>query len=97
MRGGPANGRRTAVEIECVAAAFETVTVTAGHFEAFQCKCQCTVSGMIGVYEDDCGTWTVWYAPQAKNIVLINTESTASSAELQEYKIFTSVLEPARN
>jgi lipoprotein NlpI len=92
MRGHPATGRRTAVEIECVATAFEPVTVTAGHFEAFQCKCQCTVSG-VGIYEDDCGTWTVWYAPQAKNIVRVDAQSTAASAELQEYKISNRVLE----
>ena len=87
MLGGSVTGRRTDVEIECVAAAYEPITVTAGTFEAFRCKCQCTVSGMIGVYNEDCGTWNAWYAPQAKNIVLLKTENTASTAELVEYKV----------
>ena len=85
--GGPVTGRRTPVEIECVAAALESITVTAGTFEAFRCDCQCTVSGMIGVYDDNCGTWIVWYAPQAKNVVMLKTENTADSAELQEHKV----------
>src|SRR5574341_1076205 len=85
--GGPVTGHRTPVEIECVAAALESVTVMAGTFEAFRCNCQCTVSGVIGVYDENCGTWTAWYAPQAKNVVMLKTESTADSAELQEYKV----------
>jgi hypothetical protein len=93
MRGGPTAGRRTDVEVECVATAFESVTVTAGQFEAFQCKCQCTVFGLNDVYDENCGTWKVWYAPQAKNIVLIAADSTAGSAELQEYKVANAVLE----
>lgn len=84
--GHPVTGHGTSAEIECEAAAFKAVTVAAGSFEAFECKCRCTVR-VTGVYDPDCGQWTVWYAPQAKNIVKIKTESTASSVELLEYKV----------
>jgi hypothetical protein len=90
--GQPVTGHRTPVEIECEAAAFRSVTVAAGNFEAFECKCRCTVR-VTGVYDPSCGEWTVWYAPQAKNIVKIKTESTATSAELLEYKVSDKVSE----
>ena len=86
MLGGPVTGRRTPVEIECVAAAFESITVTAGTFEAFRCQCQCTVPA-AGFYDADCGTWNAWYAPRAKNVVLLKTENTTSNAELLDYKV----------
>ncbi len=94
MLGGPETGHRTPVEIDCTATAFESITVSAGTFEAFRCNCRCTVPG-VGFYERDCGSWNAWYAPQVKNIVLLKTENTATSAELLEYKVVKSVL-PAR-
>ena len=90
MLGGPVTGRRTPVEIACVAAVFESITVAAGTFEAFRCQCQCTVPA-AGFYDADCGTWHAWYASRAKNVVLLKTESTASSTELLEYNVADSV------
>jgi lipoprotein NlpI len=77
----------TPIEIECLAKSFQPITVKAGKFEAFECRCECVVIGAYGVYERECGEWTYWYAPQAKNIVKIKTESTASSYELVEYSL----------
>jgi len=83
----PQGTRSIPVEIECFAAAFEPITLKAGEFEAFECRCQCMIAGAAGGYEPDCGRWTFWYAPRAKNIVSIITESTTGSAELIEYKV----------
>ncbi len=85
--GHAETSHRTPVEIQCEASAFELVKVPAGSFDAFECKCACTIIGTTGVYEPDCGEWTIWYAPRAKNIVKVKTESTASSFDLIEYKI----------
>ena len=87
ISGQPETGHRTPAEIECEATAFKPVTVAAGSFEAFECRCECKLTGAGGVYDPDCGRWTVWYAPQVKNIVKIKTESTATSFELSEYKV----------
>ena len=77
---------RSPVRIDCDVAGFRQITVAAGNFEAFECKCQCT-SLLPFTYDPNCGSWTLWYAPQAKNIVRKKTESTASSMELAEYKV----------
>ena len=78
------------MNVECEVKSFDKIAVTAGTFEAFECKCQCTlVGGGGGVYTEDCGAWTLWYAPAAKNIVRVKTESTESSMQLAEYKVST--------
>lgn len=83
--GQPVTGHRIATEIECEATAFKFITVETGTFEAFECKCRCTVTS--GPYDPWCGDWTIWYAPEVKNIVKLKTENTASSFDLLEYKL----------
>ena len=76
---------RKPVVIECTAVEFKRVGVSAGTFEAFECQCQCSVDDAF--MNPDCGRWTIWYAPQVKNIIKVKTESTATSLELIEYKV----------
>jgi hypothetical protein len=76
---------RAPVLIECTATAFNQIMVAAGTFGAFECKCQCTT--LQANYEPDCGTWTIWYAPQVKNIIKIKAQSTTASVELLEYRV----------
>lgn len=89
----PATSRqlRPSVEIECEVTGFEKIAVTAGTFEAFECKCVCTMLGPDRVCLDQ---WTVWYAPKAKNIIRIKTQSTASDLELIEYDVSGKVTRP---
>ncbi|MBI4488828.1 MAG: hypothetical protein HY694_07050 [Deltaproteobacteria bacterium] len=68
-------------------AGFKEITVTAGKLGAFECKCRCSVIAAGAIYEPDCGEWTFWYAPQAKNIIKTKTESTASTMELVQYRV----------
>ena len=95
LRGQPVTSSRISTEIECEATAFKPITVAAGTFEAFECKCGCTVTG--GPYDPWCGDWTIWYAPAAKNIVKLKTESTASSFDLLEYKLSDKTSAPRRS
>ena len=76
---------RTPVRIECTATQWQRIVVLAGTFESFECKCQCKT--LLPQYAPDCGSWTVWYAAEAKNIIKMKTESTANSFELVEYKV----------
>ena len=76
---------RIPTRIDCHVTAFKQMTVAAGIFEAFECECQCTVPS-AGAYETGCNTWTIWYAPEVKNIIRTKTVSSATSAELVEYK-----------
>jgi hypothetical protein len=76
---------RIPTRIDCRATAFKQVTVAAGAFDAFECECQCTIAS-AGYYESGCDTWTIWYSPEVKNIIRIKTVSSATSAELVEYK-----------
>jgi len=92
LEGQPVATRRIPTEIACEAVAFRPVTVAAGTFEAFECQCRCTVTS--GRYDPWCGDWTIWYAPQVKNIARMKTESTASSFDLLEYKLSERVSEP---
>jgi hypothetical protein len=78
-------GGRVSLEIKCEVRGFKEITVTAGTFDAFECRCQCGI--FSSGYHPDCGQWTVWYAPKAKNILRIKTESTADTAELVEYDV----------
>ena len=78
---------RPPVDITCEVTAFKTVSVAAGRFESFECQCECRLAEGAGIYEADCGRWTIWYAPQVKNVVKIKSESTAHSMELLEYKV----------
>ena len=83
----PAGTASIPVEIECFAASMASTTVKAGKFEAFECRCECMIAGAAGDFERYCGKWTFWYAPRAKNIVALISESTAGSFELVEFKI----------
>jgi len=87
---------RTPVAIECTAAAFKPITVTGGTFEAFECQCQCSVIAVGMDINPDCGRYTIWYAPRAKNIIKVKTESTATSLELIEYKVSDKVKDEKR-
>lgn len=73
--------------IECYVRAFTEIKVPAGSFRAFQCECECRVTGGEGVYQEGCGMWTIWYVPEVKNVVKTKTESAASSLELVGYKL----------
>ena len=85
----PGKTLSTSTEVDCEVLSFKQITVTAGTFGAFQCQCQCTVvSAGIGISQD-CGRWTWWYAPEAKNIIQRETESTADYLELVEYQTTT--------
>lgn len=94
LQGHPVATRRIPTEIECEAVAFRPITVPAGSFEAFECRCECTVPGTTTVYDPGCGRWTLWYATAAKNVVRMITESTASSFDLLEYKLSKKVSAP---
>jgi hypothetical protein len=72
--------------IDCYVDRFDQVVVRAGFFSAFQCDCQCHLLTGIGQYEDGCGDWTLWYAPDVKNIIKRKTDSTATSLEIIEYR-----------
>jgi hypothetical protein len=87
LRGQPQTSKasRTPTHVNCRVLAFNQVTVTAGTFGAFECECQCTVIS-VG-YDTLCGTWTIWYAPDVKNVIRQKTESTETSLELVEYKV----------
>lgn len=89
----PATSSRIPAEIECEVTGFKETKVTAGTFDSFECKCRCEhYAGSH--YESGCGEWTVWYAPKAKNIIRIKTESTATTAELVEYDVSGKVTRP---
>jgi hypothetical protein len=76
---------RIPTRIDCHVTGFKQVRVAAGNFGAFECECQCTIPS-AGIYETGCDTWTLWYAPEVKNIILIKTPSSQTSAELVGYK-----------
>jgi hypothetical protein len=78
---------RIVVEIDVEVTAYKQIQVPAGTFDAFEIKFVCTVFRLI--FEPECGQWTIWYAPKVKNIVSIESESTATSQELAEYKLMT--------
>jgi len=86
---------RIPTQIDCDVADFRQIAVTAGRFEAFECKCRCSVIDTGALYRPDCGEWTFWYAPQAKNIIKTKTESTAGTMELVAYDISGKVTKPA--
>jgi hypothetical protein len=73
--------------IDCSVAAVNDVSVPAGSFRAFQCECQCLIVGGERFYQEGCGAWTAWYAPEAKNIVKMKGERPTNSFELLEYKV----------
>jgi hypothetical protein len=86
LRGQPSTSpHRGLNRIDCHAAAFKPVAVTAGTFGAFECQCTCTVTS--GPYDPWCGDWTIWYAPEVKNVIRIKTEQTNTTMELVEYKL----------
>ena len=76
---------RFPTKIDCYAAAFKEVVVAAGSFAAFECQCQCELRNP-GRYEPGCGAWTIWYAPDVKNVIKIKAERTDRSMELESYK-----------
>ncbi|HEX9445940.1 MAG TPA: hypothetical protein VGA73_17605, partial [Candidatus Binatia bacterium] len=61
------------MHIECQVASFRPITVKAGTFDAFECRCACDVVGNAETYL--CEVWTWWYAPAAKSIVRSNRET----------------------
>jgi hypothetical protein len=85
--GQPATSKapRFPTRIDCYVTAFKQVTVTAGTFDAFECECRCELIA-AGRYEPGCGEWTIWYAPEAKNLIRTRTGSTETSVELIEYR-----------
>ena len=83
--GQPATSpSRIRTTMDCHVVAFNQITVTAGAFGAYECECRCT--HLDPGYEPGCGQWTIWYAPDVKNVIKIKTGSTESSMELIEYR-----------
>ena len=75
------------MEIDCKVVSFKQITVIAGTFGAFQCKCICGVPLAGPNLDPYCGTSIYWYAPEVKNIISMDTEDTDTSFELVEYQI----------
>jgi hypothetical protein len=73
--------------VDCAVVGLNDISVPAGSFRAFQCECQCLIVGGERFYQEGCGAWTAWYAPEAKNIVRMKGESPARAFELLEYKV----------
>jgi hypothetical protein len=80
--GSPLRG-----QVDCAVKAVDKLTVKAGTFETFRCECDCELLIVEGQYQSGCGTWTIWYAPEVKNVIQTKTASTSSSMELIEYKV----------
>ena len=78
----PRKAFRIPMEVVCDVLSFKQITVIAGTFGAFQCACQCII---VGDPDTSCDQWTLWYAPQVKNVISIERESTENSFELVEY------------
>jgi len=76
-----------ATDVTCEVLSFKQVTVTAGNFGAFECQCICELSTPSEEYERFCGEWTLWYAPEVKNIIRNDDEASDGSWELVEYQI----------
>lgn len=72
-----------AQEIDCEVVDFKQMTVTAGAFGAFECRCQCLIPG----YDRNCGERSLWYAPAAKNIIKTKAPGTRELFELVEYNL----------
>jgi len=76
------------VRFDCQVISFGKVTVKAGTFDAFECKCQCRVPHSLRASDRGCGETTIWYAPQVKNAVRVKGDSTDRSWQMVEYKVF---------
>ena len=84
-RNDPKSGApRTPVRIDCQVTRFQQLSVRAGTFGSFECECQCKTLSVA--YEPDCGEWTVWYAPEVKNILRTTVYAPTGALELIEYK-----------
>lgn len=84
----PAAGTPVPMDVECRVASFGSVTVPAGTFDAFECRCDCSERlSILTRYDGSCGSWTFWYSPAAKNYVKVSAESPADSLQLVEYSI----------
>lgn len=83
---------RIPTRIDCHVTAFRQLSVATGTFESFECECQCTHQSAH--YEPGCGEWTIWYAPAVKQIIRTKTGSTATTAELIEYRASHPTLSP---
>ena len=66
--------------------AVDRLTVRAGTFEAFRCECDCELLIGEGQYQSGCGTWTIWYAPDIKNVHANKNCTHLYAIELIEYK-----------
>lgn len=73
--------------VECYVAGLRDVEVSAGKFSGYQCDCQCYVVGGERFYQEGCGTWTVWYSPEVKNVVRVKADNPVNTLELLQYKI----------
>lgn len=83
--GQPATSpTRIPTTMDCHVVGYRQIEVPVGSFEAFVCECACT--HIDSGYEPGCGQWTIWYAPEVKNVVKLRTGGTESSLELIEYK-----------
>jgi len=76
------------LRLDCQVVSFGKVTVKAGTFDAFECKCQCGMPRGFRAAERHCGETTTWYAPAVKNAVRIKADSTDRSWQMVEYKVF---------
>ena len=83
---------RAALRIDnrCEVLSYKPVTAVGETFDAFECRCECSVPGDMDAFQ--CPVWTFWYAPAVKNIVRLDGESTAFSYRLAEYKFSKTVL-----
>jgi hypothetical protein len=80
--GSPLRG-----QVDCAVKAVDKLTVRAGTFEAFRCECGCELLLGEGQYQSGCGTRTIGYAPDVKNVIQTKTASTSNSVELIQYKL----------
>jgi len=79
-----------ATDVTCEVLSFKQITVIAGNFGAFECQCICELSPVPTDYESFCGKWTLWYAPEVKNIISMDSEGSEGSFQLMQYQISSS-------
>jgi len=75
-----------ATEVVCQVLNFKQITVTAGTFGAFQCRCRCELAVVSSHYDSNCGEWTFWYAPEVKNTIRRDHEESDRNWELVDWE-----------